>query len=356
MRVAIAGGGTGGHISPAIAVAEAIWSRNPDAGIDFIATPRPVDRRMYHKYAGCLHIMNPPRIDRGISDIVLLPFRALVEFSRTRKLLRRLEPGVLFATGGYSSFFPVIAARSLGIQSIIHESNSIPGRANRLCSRYADETLTGFRSAAGGFRKGAVYTGNPVRLSMEKYDRDYAREKLDVPEGLKVVLFLGGSQGAKAINDTALMAPENVFVLLQCGSRDRERILKEASGRQFIRIIDFADDPALLYSAADLAVARSGAMTVAELTWFRVPAVYVPYPFAADDHQKWNAMEIMEKGGALFFDQDSTPPAEMWDSIISLLEDGRRITGMKESLTEIMPVNPAETVAERVMNAAGEDF
>ncbi|MCK5117153.1 MAG: UDP-N-acetylglucosamine--N-acetylmuramyl-(pentapeptide) pyrophosphoryl-undecaprenol N-acetylglucosamine transferase [Candidatus Aegiribacteria sp.] len=355
MRVVIAGGGTGGHISPAIAVAEAIWERYPDTSIDFIATPRPVDRRMYEQFGDTVHVLNPPRIDRGILDIALLPFRAVREFFRARKLLRKLGSSVLFATGGYPSFFPVVAARSLGITAIIHESNSIPGRANRLASRFSDKVLTGFHSATSGFRKGADYSGNPVRLSLQKYNKDYAREKLNIPDGVPVVLFLGGSQGARAINDAAIKAPENVFVLLQCGSRDRKRISEESSNLQMIHVMDFVDDPALLYSAADIAVARSGAMTVAELTWFRIPAVYLPYPFAADDHQKWNALEITDKGGALVFIQDTTDAAALWGAISSLLEDDRIIQRMKASLEEIMPVNPAGTIAEIVINAAGED-
>ncbi len=247
MNGAIAGGGTGGHISPAIAVAEAIWEKYPDTDIDFISTPRPVDRRMYYKFGDKVHVLNSPRVDRGVLDIALLPLRAVREFFRVRKLLRQLGSSVLFATGGYPSFFPVIAARSLAIPSIIHESNSIPGRANRLASRFSDVVLTGFHSAASGFRRGAIYSGNPVRRSLQKYDRGYAREKLNIPDGVPVVLFLGGSQGARAINDAALGAPDNIYVLLQCGSRDKERILAESSDLQMIQVIDFVDDPALLY-------------------------------------------------------------------------------------------------------------
>jgi len=354
MRIAIAGGGTGGHISPAIAVAEAIWEKYPDTRIDFIATPRPVDRRMYYKFGDTVHILNPPRIDRGIVDVALLPFRAAGEFFRARKLLRRLGSSVLFATGGYPSFLPVVAARSLGIPSIIHESNSIPGRANSLASRFSSEVLTGFPSAVSGFRKGAVYSGNPVRLSLERYNRGFAREKLNIPDGIPVVLFLGGSQGARAINDAALKVPGNVYVLLQCGTRDRERIKEESSELQRIHVIDFVDDPALLYSASDIAVARSGAMTVAELTWFRIPTVYIPYPFAADDHQKWNALEIADKGGALVSIQDNTDTVTLWRIISNMLCDDRMIQSMKTSLEEIMPVNPAGTIAEIVISATGE--
>ncbi|MCD4776422.1 MAG: UDP-N-acetylglucosamine--N-acetylmuramyl-(pentapeptide) pyrophosphoryl-undecaprenol N-acetylglucosamine transferase [Candidatus Aegiribacteria sp.] len=352
MKVVIAGGGTGGHISPAIAVAEAIWEKKPDTVIDFIATPRPVDQRMYSKIGSTVHILNPPRIDRGISDIVLLPFRAVREFIRARKLLQELDASVLFATGGYPCFFPVAAARSLGIPSIIHESNSIPGRANRLASRFADKVLTGFYSSASGFRKTTVYTGNPVRLSLRRYDREFAREKLNIPDGVPVVLFLGGSQGARAINDIALKVPEGIQVLLQCGSRDKERTKSESPCLQRIQVIDFTDDPALLYSAADIAVARSGAMTVAELTWFRIPAVYIPYPFAADNHQEWNAREIADKHGALLVLQDSADADVLWEIVDHLLEDTDEIRRMKNCLEETMHDNPAGIIAEIVMNTA----
>ena len=355
MKVVIAGGGTGGHISPAIAVAEAIWEKYPDTGIDFIATPRPVDSRMYHRFGDAVHVLNPPRIDRGISDIALLPFRAFREFLKARKLIRKLGTSVLFATGGYPCFFSVAAAHSLGIPSIIHESNSIPGRANRLASRFADTVLTGFHSTASGFRNESVYTGNPVRLSLQRYEKEYAREKLDIPNGLPVVLFLGGSQGARAINDTALKAKDNVQVILQCGSRDRDRVLEESSDKPWIQIIDFADDPAILYSAADIAVARSGAMTVAELAWYRIPAVYIPYPFAADDHQRWNAQEIADQDGALVFNQDSTDTVTLWEAISGLLENDTAVRRMKESLEKAMPENPAGIIADIVMKISMKD-
>jgi len=350
MKIAIAGGGTGGHISPAIAVAEAIREKAPDTAIDFIATPRPVDGRMYKKFGDSVHILNPPRIDRGVSDIALLPFRAVKAFVRARKLLRKINSSVLFATGGYSCFFPVLAARSLGIPSLIHESNSIPGRANRLASRFTNEVLTGFYSAADGFSKDTTCTGNPVRLSLIKYDKEFARKKLNIPDGVPVVLFLGGSQGARAINDFALRAPDGIYVLLQCGSGDIERIGEKSSDSRMIRIIDFSDDPAMLYSAADIAVARAGAMTIAELTWFRIPAVYVPYPLAADNHQERNAAEIADRGGALAISQDETRAEVLWGTVINLLKDADKIQEMKTCLQEIMPDNPAGIIADIVMN------
>ncbi|OPL17903.1 MAG: hypothetical protein AVO35_07000 [Candidatus Aegiribacteria sp. MLS_C] len=357
MRVAIVGGGTGGHISPAIAVAEALEETVPGVAISFISTPRPVDARMYEGYGDAVHILDPPRIDRGLRDLLPLPFRAVRTYRNARKLLRELEPSVLFATGGYPSFFPVIAARRMGIPSAIHESNSIPGRTSRMTARRVDLVMTGFKSASSRFRGEVIHTGNPVRQSLVRHARSEARARLGIPEEGPAVLFLGGSQGARALNDLALQVPDGVSLILQCGTRDLERVRRNASElgirRDRAMIVDFTDDPALLYSAVDLAVARSGAMTVAELAWFRVPAVYIPYPFATEDHQRWNAMEMVEGGGALMMDQEGLEPEALWKSVRTLLSSDVKLQGMRDSLSGMMPENPAVTIAGILAGMAG---
>ena len=352
MKIAIVGGGTGGHISPAIAVAQAVWKQQPEADVQFICTPRPVDRRMYAPYSERLHVTDPPRIDKGPAGIALFPFRAAGALIRSRALLSKLQPDVLFATGGYPSFFPLLAAKFKKLPSLIHESNSIAGRANRIAARFTGEVLTGFRSAEKSFRCPVTFTGNPVRLSMKKYTRDEAREKLKIPKDKKTVLMLGGSQGASAMNDLAAGVSEDLQLLLQCGSRHTDTMKQRFRDMPNTRVIGFTDDPGLLYSAADIAVARSGAMTVAELTWFRVPAFYVPYPYAADDHQRWNARDAAESGGAFTRIQDRIVPEELWLEIIQLLKDEKRLTGMREKLQQLMPRNPAFLIAEAVMERA----
>jgi UDP-N-acetylglucosamine--N-acetylmuramyl-(pentapeptide) pyrophosphoryl-undecaprenol N-acetylglucosamine transferase len=355
MKIAIAGGGTGGHISPAIAVAEIILEEFPGAVVDFIATPRPVDRRMYKQFESMVHTLDPPRIDRGFSDKFLFPIRATRSFFRARRLLRELDSSVLFSTGGYSSFFPVVAARSLGIPSLIHESNSIPGRANRLAASFANKILIGFESASLRFKKKpVVLTGNPVRPTLERIEKREARNQLGIPPEGTVILFLGGSQGAKAINDIALQVPEGVHCILQCGSRDIERVMLESRENNRITVYDFVDNPALLYSAADIAVARSGAMTTAELSWFRIPSIYIPYPFAADNHQKWNAASIAEKGGAIEINQDGLEPDVLWKIVIGLLENTSEMDKMKTALAEMMPVNPATVIARDILALSDE--
>ena len=353
MRIVIAGGGTGGHISPAIAVAQALQRMDPHTDIQFISTPRPVDRIMYDSFGDRVHVQDPPRLDTGVVDKLLFLPRGLAELIRCRRLLRKLDPAALFATGGYSSFFPILAARSLGIPSAIHDSNSVPGRSNRLAARFAGTVLTGFRGAVKYFRSKARYTGNPVRSSLEPMPRARAREALGIPSGVPVVLFLGGSQGARALNDAAFKAPEGIFVLLQHGETDSERLKPLLSDREDIRGFAFVADPSVLYSAADIAVARAGAMTTAELTWFRLPAVYVPYPYAADDHQRLNAREMRDGGGAEMVLQGSI--SDLWSTVAALASDDGKLEKMKKSLKKMMPDNPAAEIAGIVRRLAEKE-
>jgi len=351
VRIAIAGGGTGGHISPAIAVAESISAEEPSAVIDFLGTPRPVDARMYSRFGSHFHVLHPPRMDRGSGGALLLPFRAVASFREARSLLRRLGSDALFATGGYPSFFPVLAARTLGIPAIIHESNSVPGKANRMSARFATEILTGFHTAGAAFHRPVTFTGNPVRPSLTRMDRGVAKTRLGLPEEAGTVLFLGGSQGALALNGMVPQTPPGMSVILQCGAGDLENMRASCGAMPGVQIVGFMDDPSVLYSAADLAVARAGAMTIAELAWYRLPSVLVPYPSAAGDHQRINATEASSAGGAVLLSQDRME-GELWPLVTALLEDRNGLAAMSERLAEGMPGNPAAAIAARVIGLA----
>ena len=350
-RAFFAAGGTGGHISPALAVAEAM-EELAEVDTRFIATCRPVDRRMYAHREERVYYLDPPRIDKGGPlGRLLLPFRALSVLRTTRRILREEGADVLLGTGGYSSFYAMVAARSLGLDAILHESNTRAGRSNRLASRFADLTLTGFPEGASGISGSVEHIGNPVRPSLTRINPLEARQRLNIPMDMPVVLFLGGSQGARALNDLALAAPPEVFVILQCGERDQLRVNKLARESKHMLVEPFADDPSALYSAADLAVARAGAMTTAELCWFRLPAVLLPYPHAADDHQRTNALELQGAGGALLMEQ-SKAGDRLWPEVSDILESPERRGQMSRALAELMPENPAYAIARRLLELA----
>ena len=353
MRIAIAGGGTGGHISPAIAVAESLRSLDPAADIHFLGTPRPVDARMYAPFGETFHVLHPPRVEKGPAGLFLLPVRSLASYREALTLLRRLRPDVLFGTGGYPSFFPVLASRTLGIPSAIHESNGVPGKANLLASLVATLVLTGSATASEAFRVPVRLTGNPVRHSLRPMDRISARLSLGLPEEGITVLFLGGSQGAHALNAMVPLAPAGISVVVQCGASDEERVRLSCKGMHGteVRVVGFTDDPSTLYSAADVAVARAGAMTIAELAWFRLPSVLVPYPSAAGDHQRINAEEAAAGGGAVVLAQDRLEE-DLWDLVSGLAADAEGLAGRREALARTMPSNPADAVAALLLDLA----
>ncbi len=352
--VLVVGGGTGGHISPALAVAEELARLRPGLRVDFVRTPRPVDERMYAGMEERTHVLDAPRLDRGLADRLLFPPRALAALARSLRLMAALRPSALLATGGYSSFFPILAARIRGIPALLHESNSVPGRSNLRASRFCSRVMVGFRTATAAFGGKAVHTGNPVRPSMRRMPHGEARRALGLDPELPAVLFLGGSQGARAVNDVALasLGAGGLQLIVQCGSRDLPRVREAVGERAGATVFDFADDPSPLYSAADLAVARAGAMTVAELTWFRVPAVYVPFPGAMDDHQAGNASEAEALGCALLRRQRDHSAEELALEVAGLAGSGERLSAMREAATVAMPENPAGRIAGTLLEAA----
>ncbi|MCD4706304.1 MAG: UDP-N-acetylglucosamine--N-acetylmuramyl-(pentapeptide) pyrophosphoryl-undecaprenol N-acetylglucosamine transferase [Candidatus Sabulitectum sp.] len=340
----IAGGGTGGHIAPAIAVGE---RASDQLRVFYACTPRPVDEMMYSGVSSPVHVMNPPRVDKGMR--LLLPFTAAREFFNARALLKSIKADVVLGTGGYSSFFAIVAARSLGIPAAIFDSNASPGKSNRIASRFCKVAFTGFPGGEGGLKCPAILSGTPVSKTMKKTTVSTARKSLGVPEDKPVLLFLGGSQGAKAINDLALKIKGDVSILLQCGTRDYQRVLQRSSDLNNISVKPFIHDLSLWYSAADLVVARAGGQTIAELSAFGLPAVFVPYPFAAEDHQTANATAVVKAGGALLRSQKETEPAEFGRMLLGLTGNREKLATMAEAMKSIFPSDPAGSIISNLM-------
>lgn len=351
----LAGGGTGGHISPALAVAEALENRlGWSVSIHFAATQRPVDRRMYSGMGERVHFLDPPRIDRGPAGLLGFPFGAVRAWSAARRMIRSVSPGVILCTGGYSSVFCAAAGRSMGIPVLIHESNAIPGRANRCSARFASGILLGFGNAARDFPGGRTcVVGNPVRSSLSHIPKAEAVSRIGLDPGRPVVLLLGGSQGARTVNELALSAPSGVQIVLQCGERDLERMAGLLSGRAGTVVRAFEDDPSVLYSCATVAVARAGAMTLAELCRFRLPCVLVPLPNVSRDHQTANAREAEAAGGARVFAQEGLDPEGLWTCVERLLADREAIESMSAGMAGLFPADSADRIAEALMKASG---
>lgn len=303
-KVIIACGGTGGHLFPGIAVAEELERAGHE--VLLLISEKKVDAKASEKYGGLKFRTVPAVAKPATLSPRMLPFlfRLWKTVRQCREILREEKAEVVLGMGGFTSLPPVMAGRKMGLATFVHDSNALPGRANRLTARWCRKVLLGFEAAAKFFPKSEVeVTGTPVRRELvELPPRDAAREKYGLAPEPGTVLVMGGSQGARHLNSLVVEAAKampDIQFLHITGAADYERVLEMSSGRPGYHVLEFCDDMASAYSACDMAVCRSGASSMTELSRVGMPSVLVPYPYAADDHQTLNAKVFADAGAAV---------------------------------------------------------
>jgi UDP-N-acetylglucosamine--N-acetylmuramyl-(pentapeptide) pyrophosphoryl-undecaprenol N-acetylglucosamine transferase len=350
-RLLIAGGGTGGHLFPGVAIAEELRAREPDATITFVGTRRGIEARVLPDLGWTLELIDVS----GLKTVGALgALRGMARLPRAywqaRRLLKRLKPDAVIGVGGYASGPVVLAARMRGIPTAICEQNSIPGFTNKLLGRLVRRVFLSFEGSKRFFKATKiVMAGNPVRR--ELVQRLLAAAP--ATDGPVHVLVSGGSLGAVAVNELAaaalaVLAKEHpLSIVHQTGEKDLEatRARYAASGvtadcRAFIK------DMAAAYQAADLVIGRAGATTVAELAIAGKPAVFIPYPFAADNHQELNALEMTDRGAALMFRQAELTPAALADALRPLLADPAKRAAMGAAMKALAKPGAAAAVVD----------
>jgi UDP-N-acetylglucosamine--N-acetylmuramyl-(pentapeptide) pyrophosphoryl-undecaprenol N-acetylglucosamine transferase len=352
----IACGGTGGHLFPGLAVAEEL--RRRDCRVTLMVSPKDVDQQAIESISG-MGIVTLPAV--GLNRGRLLSF--ISGFCKSYQLARRVfahqRPDVVLAMGGFTSAPPIVAGRMCGAKTFLHESNSIPGRANRWLARWVDGAFVYFSTAAPRLRaKGVEVSGMPVRPQFLKHlTMTEARMKLGLNPSAPMVLVMGGSQGAAGINDLALASipalrqsiPDLQFMHLT-GARGLERVRAGYETHRvpaFVR--SFFDDMGAALAAADVAVSRAGASSLAELAARQLPAVLIPYPTAADNHQHFNARAFVQSGAARMLQQETASPDMLVNEILDLLRDTKR-AAMRQALSDWYVPEAAAKIAERILH------
>ncbi|GAA5484449.1 undecaprenyldiphospho-muramoylpentapeptide beta-N-acetylglucosaminyltransferase [Haloferula sargassicola] len=324
----IACGGTGGHLFPGLAVAEA-WTA-AGGRVLLLVSEKPIDREASRKYDAYRFETIPALPKPATFSPKMLPFLLSVwtTIGRCRRLLAEFQADAVLGMGGFTSLPPVMAARKLGIPAFVHDSNALPGKANRITSRWCDEVFLGMAAAERHFPgKPCVVTGTPVRNELLSLpDRATAAAKWGLDPGRDTLLVMGGSQGARKLNSLVASAPlpAGLQVLHIAGPGDEERVRKESGGREGYQVVGFCDDMASAYAVADAVVARSGASSLTELAEIGLPSLLVPFPYAAEDHQTVNA-RVFAEAGAAYLHQESELDAEKVAGLVSrMLGDGER--------------------------------
>lgn len=307
MKFIIVAGGTGGHIYPGIAIAQQIKQRDSGAEILFIGSQEGLEYSLVRRQGFEIELIRARALLRKFSYKALTaPFVSLIGFAQAYGLVKRFQPDAVISTGGYVSLPVVMAAKLLKIKIFICEQNILAGAVNRLCGRLASERFLAFENTS--CLKGEV-VGNPVRQEIVKAQRGPARKDLGY-NGEKVVLVMGGSQGSKKMNEVVVSAidklPQGVSVLHIVGERDFGWVSRLIEGRTLSNYwaVKYAHDMADTLAAVDIVVSRAGATAIAEFLVRALPMVLVPFPFAAEDHQRLNARAIADQGAAVVVENE----------------------------------------------------
>lgn len=347
LKIILTTGGTGGHIFPALATAEAITKRNPDAQILFIGSLYGPEGRLATN-AGLDFIGLPSRgfLGRGLRAIPA-SLGLIASVVKAISAIRKFKPCAVAAFGGYAAFAPALAAHILGIPLLLHEQNAIVGVSNRILSRWAD-TICASLPDTQGFAKPNVVTGNPVRCFLARTFEKTGRKT-------KRLLILGGSQGAHALNEYIIgILPElkeaGIDIWHQTGMKDLEKTQAAyaEAGYDPKWVKPFIDDIAAAYAWADLALCRAGASTVAELCMAGLPSILVPFPAAIHDHQTRNAKVLADAGAAVLLPEDQLEEAK--PAILHFINTPVALADMSKAAADLAKPDAADLVAAEIEN------
>ncbi|MDD2898084.1 MAG: undecaprenyldiphospho-muramoylpentapeptide beta-N-acetylglucosaminyltransferase [Desulfuromonadaceae bacterium] len=362
MKLIIAGGGTGGHLFPGIAVAEEFLSRDPANEVLFVGTERGIEASAVPAAGHRLELISAAGI-RGKGSLSQLKGATMMVYgyAQSRKILKSFRPDIVLGVGGYASLPMVLAARGMAIPRFVHEQNAIPGLTNRLLARFANKVFVTLEESARYFPAVKTQlTGNPLR-----------RQILDVVKAISLshppvgarsdnsfrLFVFGGSQGAHAINTAVIQALPllqssrcNVSFTHQTGEKDYAEV-SEAYRQAGVeaRVSAFISDMASEYAAADLIICRAGATTIAEITACGKACLFIPFPYAVDDHQRRNAEALLKKDACFMMLEQELSGTSLAESIITLANDPDLVQRTGEAALSLARLDPAKIIVDEML-------
>jgi UDP-N-acetylglucosamine--N-acetylmuramyl-(pentapeptide) pyrophosphoryl-undecaprenol N-acetylglucosamine transferase len=360
-RVAIACGGTGGHLFPGVAIGEELRQRG--CAVTLMVSSKDVDQHAIRSISG-MEIVTLPAI--GLTRGGWFGF--LAGFWNSYRVARQhfhgRSPECVLAMGGFTSAPPIFAGKRCGAKTFLHEANSIPGRANRWLAPWVNGAFVYFPTAASRLRaRNVEVAGMPVRPQFQApMTAAVARQSLGLDANAPVLLVMGGSQGAAKVNDLVLkilpqlraIAPELQFIHLT-GRADFEKVSQAYIAQNAPRLVRaFWDDMAAVLAAADVGVSRAGASSLAEFAARQLPAILIPYPTSADNHQYFNARAFVQSGAARMLQQETTTPDQLAHEILDLTRDILKRSAMQRALAAWHTPGAAAGIAEKILNWRAE--
>jgi UDP-N-acetylglucosamine--N-acetylmuramyl-(pentapeptide) pyrophosphoryl-undecaprenol N-acetylglucosamine transferase len=357
-RIIIAGGGTGGHIFPAVAVANALKKLDPSVEILFVGAKGKMEMEKVPKAGYKIIGLDIAGLDRGnLFNNISLPFKLLKSFWQVRGIFKMFKPDAAFGVGGYSSYPVLRYAQTRGINTYLHEANAYGGKSNRMLSRRAKKIFTGTAAMEKFFpAEKILFTGNPIRhevvvLTRPKAD---ALHSFGLRQDAITLLVVGGSLGARSINEAVHHGVKRWVnagyqLIWQTGKLFIEESKAVAASLPGVYVSDFISDMNAAYTAADLVISRAGAMSVTELCLTGKPVIFVPFPFAAEDHQTANAMALVQQQAAWMV-KDSNAANELMDKALLLAADEELRLRMSRNVKPLAKDDADRVIAYEILN------
>lgn len=369
MKLIIAGGGTGGHLFPGIAVAEEFLSRNPANQVLFVGTERGIESRAVPAAGYRLELISAAGIrgKRGFTQLAGI-MKMMYGYAQSRKVLKAFRPDLVLGVGGYASLPMVLAAGGMRIPRFIHEQNAIPGQTNRLLSRFVDQVFITLQESARYFPgDSTLLTGNPLRKQIldmvEKIDSNIMQDRSACPSEQKTfnLFIFGGSQGAHAINMAMLEAlpflkesQVKLGITHQTGEKDHDEVARSyrAAGLE-AEVTPFIGDMASEYAKADLIICRAGATTIAEVTACGKACLFIPFPHAVDDHQRRNAEALLKKEACFMLLEQELSGKRLAAMINELAQDRETVVRTGELAFSLARLDAAQIIVNEMIKKVG---
>jgi UDP-N-acetylglucosamine--N-acetylmuramyl-(pentapeptide) pyrophosphoryl-undecaprenol N-acetylglucosamine transferase len=364
LRVLLAAGGTGGHVYPAIAIADAVKKLRPEAEILFVGTRDRMEWQTVPKAGYQIESVWISAFHRRLTlQNLLFPAKLIVSILQSYSILNSFKPNVVVACGGFASGPIGWAASKKGIPVVLQEQNSYPGVTTRLLAKHADTIFTAFEKAAEHLPESKIIlSGNPVRKKLSAVDKNESMDMFGFKSKRKTLLVLGGSGGARAIN---LAMKENLEelhdcldlqIIWQCGEKYYSELNSRIDNDKYpnLRLLGYVDNMPAAYGAADLVLTRAGASTCSELALLGMPAVLVPSPNVAGDHQSKNAQAMVEAGAAVELKEDKLV-ADLTGIIKDRIFNDTALAEMKEAMRTLAKPDAADTIARKIFTLAGKE-
>ncbi len=356
-KVLIAAGGTGGHLFPAIALAEELKYRGIE--VLFVCSERPRDRQILEKNGYRFSILNMRPLEKGLRGFFNFCLWLTFSFFQAIFILLKFRPRVCVGFGGYTCVPLIISAKVLGLRTVIHEQNFIPGRANRVLANLVSKIAISFKESQKFLPKQeAIFTGNPIRKIILNSKEEDAYRFTGFVKQKWTILVMGGSQGSHRLNT---ILPEAFFLIDKDLKRDfqiihlageNELSLVEEAYRRYgieCRVFGFSDRVGLFYRISKLIIARSGATTIAEILAMRIPSILIPYPYA-HRHQRVNARFLEDLGAAIVLEEDMISASLLAETIAEIFSNDLLLSEIKGSLNRLAKIDAAERLCEEVLN------